>query len=156
MSSAAKVDTTHVALAPSALPAGGACRTARRGDFAGWLTRWLTPAHPPSKVPPIPPQVRAGCGALAQSPKLVRSFLVKPLRTTVSDCSVSLMETTQTTQTLRLIAARINRGDSLDMFDTGEFRTVDTVALVNCRVVVEYVDGTVASIEPHRYVEVAA
>ena len=67
------------------------------------------------------------------------------------------MNTTSTqTQTLRLIAARINRGDQLDMFDTGEFRTVDTVALMNCRVVVEYVDGTTASIEPHRYVEVVA
>jgi hypothetical protein len=48
------------------------------------------------------------------------------------------MNTTTSPRTIRLIAARVNRGDSVDLFDTGEFITVLDIALVDGMVVVEY------------------
>ena len=66
-----------------------------------------------------------------------------------------MTSTTATVAPLSLIAARINRGDRIDLAGYGEFTApVDTAALTAGRIKIEFTDGTVASIAPHRYVEV--
>ena len=65
------------------------------------------------------------------------------------------MNTTQSLSPLALIAARVNVGDSLSI-EGGDFRTVDTVALINNRMAFEFTDGTTANIAPLRIVEVMA
>jgi hypothetical protein len=66
------------------------------------------------------------------------------------------MNTTQTSRPISIIAARVNRGDILDIEGDGDFRQVDDICLRAGRVLVEFVDGEVCALNPLRYVEVMA
>lgn len=66
----------------------------------------------------------------------------------------SYMTNTTAAQTIGLIAARINRGDTVEI--EGEFRTVDDYATSAGRITWTFTDGGTYAIVPTRYVTALA
>lgn len=60
------------------------------------------------------------------------------------------MTNTESIQTIGIMAARINRGDTVEI--DGEWLTVDDYETLPGRIVWTFTDGTTRTVAPHRYI----